>query len=449
MSERSWAADHPAVKAYIEEVCRQVKAKDVHMDIEQEMLSHLEELAEEKLASGRLSRDEAITEALKHMGEAREIGRGFHAAHRPKPEWSVIALVAGMVMIAVLALFAMPAYPSGNQANNAVKWFCGGVGVALMIALYFADYRKLLKWSWPLYWITIGLMTYAWLFGPEVNGFRKFIRIGAFGLDMYTLSSYLLMIAIAGLLYQKQQKASNSQSKWLRSAKAVRDLAAYAWIPSFLYLTSPSLAAFIPYAVGLFVLLVLSGRIKLLLASGSAALLGLLLMMNELPHWMSLKNRLVGILQLNWIGGYQTNVILDTVRSGGMWGQGLAVPNESFLHMYSEMLFPNLVYSLGWVFGAFVILVVFGFVFRTLRMGQRLHDQYGKYIVLGVGTVFTVRLVWNLLMSLGLVPVIGFDLPILNWSSVTIFEFAAAGLMLSIYRRKDMVSRLQPANPVR
>lgn len=450
MTERNWVTDHPAVKAYITEVCQQVKAKDVHGDIEQEMLSHLEELAEEKVSDGNLSRDEAVIEALKHMGEASEIGSGFHEVHRPKPEWSVIALVAGMIVIAVLALFTMPSYPFGNQAFNGVKWICGGAGILLMIAFYFMDYRKLLKWSWPLYWVTIGLMTYAWLFGPEMNGARKAIRIGNFGLDVYTVSSYLLLIAIAGLLYQAKQKDSKGHAMWLSSLKAVRDLTAYAWIPSFLYLTSPSLASFVPYAVGLSVLLVLSGRIKLLLASGTAVLLGGFLLFADVSRWMTIKNRLDYILSFDWVSNYQTNFALNTIKSGGMWGQGFGSSSNELplIQTYSEMLFPNLVYSLGWVFGAFVFFIVITFVLRTFIMGQRSQDQYGKYLVFGLGSVFAIRLIWNLLMSLGLVPVIGFDLPILNWSSASFFEFTAAGLMLSVYRCKDMISRIKPVNPV-
>lgn len=448
----SWVADHPAVKSYIAEVCGQVKAKEVHEDIKLEMLSHLEELAEERLAAGQLSHDEAIAEALKNMGRAREIGEGFHAAHRPKPEWSLIALLTGMIVIAVLALFTMPSYPFGNQAINGVKWICGGFGILLMIAFYFMDYRKLLKWSWPLYWVTIGLMTYAWLFGPEVNGAGKAIIIGNFGLDVYTVSSYLLLIAIAGLLYLEQRMDSNGHARWLRSLKAAGDLTAYAWIPSFLYLTSPSLASFVPYAVGLFVLLVLSGRIKLLLASGTAVLLGGIFLFADVSRWMTIKNRLDYIFSLEWANNYQTNFALNTIKSGGMWGQGLGSTGSELppIQTYSEMLFPNLVYSLGWVFGSFVFFIVAAFVLRTFLMGQRTQDQYGKYLVYGLGSIFAIRLIWNLLMSLGLVPVIGFDLPILNWSSASFFEFAAAGLMLSVYRRKDMIGligRIQPVKP--
>ncbi|MCR2804111.1 FtsW/RodA/SpoVE family cell cycle protein [Paenibacillus soyae] len=450
MSERDWISQHPAVRSYISEICGQVKAKDVHGDIEQEMVCHIEELAEEKLESG-MSRDEAIAEALKHMGGAVEVGRGFHAVHRPKPEWSVIALIAGMIVIAVLALFAMPSNQDGNQAANFVKWICGGTGIALMIACYFVDYRRLLKWSWLLYGATIGLMMYAWLFGPVINGARKILKFGPFSLDVFTVSSYLLLIAIAGLLVQEKQGNSIHQySKWIIAARGIRNLLVYAWIPSFLYLTSPSIASFIPYFAAMVVLLLWSGRLQLLIVSGISVLLGTILILTDISRRMMMEGRLERLL--NWDNNYQTKFTLNTIKSGGMWGQGFAFGHTNKEHApiesYSEMLFPNLVYSLGWVFGAFVIIVVLGFVLRTFRVGMRLHDDYGKSIVFSVGTLFAVRLIWNLLMSVGLVPVIGFDLPILNWSSVTIFEFAAAGLMLGIYRRRDMIGRLQSSHPV-
>lgn len=93
---------------------------------------------------------------------------------------------------------------------------------------------------------------------------------------------------------------------------------------------------------------------------------------------------------------------------------------------------------MGWIFGIVIVIAAIVFIARVIRMGYMLNDRYAKALVVGISTVLGTQLLWNICMCLGLLPIGGFNLPIMNWTSLTIIELAAVGLMLSAYRRKDM-----------
>lgn len=105
------------------------------------------------------------------------------------------------------------------------------------------------------------------------------------------------------------------------------------------------------------------------------------------------------------------------------------------------MTFSYLVYSLGWAFGIAVALLALLLIIRIARMGMQLRDGYARTIVIGLTSVFAVQYVWTLFMCIGLLPIMGMQLPIVNWSSGTVIELGALGLMLGAYRRKDMLGQ--------
>lgn len=439
-------ATHPLVTAYIDEICTQVKAKDVHEDIKQELLGHLAERIEETMEAGQLSEEEAIVDALKQMGDARQVGIGLNAAHKPKPEWSVIGLIAAMIGIALFTiLFALPESPQ-TSTFIVSKVVFGIIGVLLLVTLYFANYRKLLKLSWPLYWATMILMAYAQLYSPQINGSKQWIVIGSIGFNIYSHSPYLLIIALAGILYRQKENTRSTAKPGLRIKliNGIKQTFILILIPAYLYVGAPGLAQLTVYSFGLMILLILYRKFRFLWVAIATLTTGVFVVLwNDMnPYRLNyIWQRFAGLWSQGTDYNYQTLRSVEAIQSGGMWGQGLGVPNTRLPFSHSEMMYSYLVYSLGWVFGAAVALLILAFIFRIVRMGFQSADFYGRGLVIGLCAVFGIRLVWNLLMCLGLLPIMGIELPFLHLSSVSVLEFALVGLMLSVYRRKDMVGQ--------
>ncbi|MCC3376084.1 FtsW/RodA/SpoVE family cell cycle protein [Cohnella sp. REN36] len=428
---------HPDVIAFLDRVCAQVRAKELHPEIRREMLSHLEELTEERAARGDKSEEEALAEALLQMGDPVQVGKQLHTVHQPKPEWSVIALVAGMIVIGLVSLFAVRQSFDG-QFDLGRKLTFGFAGVAAMVGLYFADYRKLLRYSWPLYILTVLLLFIVFHQDYVMNGAKQWLNVGPLKVNVYAVSPYLLIIGAAGILLQKKPASRTAKEKALAVAKEIFFLIL---LPAYFYTMSPAFGYLTVYGAGLAVLLFVLGRKRMLLSGGLGFALLLSYFLFYRPHSVYFWERLEGFVN-PWAhandSGYMTLRSLDAVRSGGMWGQGFGISSPKLPYFFSDFIYPYLVYSLGWVFGIAVAAVALLFIVRTVRMGVRLKDRYGKGLVVGLAAVLGVQLAWNLLMCVGLLPSLSMSLPVMNWNANTVVELAAVGLMLGAYRRKDM-----------
>jgi len=431
-------ATHPSVAAYLEEVCSHVKAKDVHNDIVSELLGHLLERVEDLMELEQMGEEEAVASAVRGMGDAREVGIGLNAAHKPKTEWSVVVIFAVMFLLAVVALFAMPA----GYINFTTKLVIVLAGLLFMVAAYFGNYQKLARWSWWLYAITIAVMYYSLLFGTQINGLKQWISIGPINVNLGEVSPYLLIVAIAGILYIDRTKSRSTQL--MSSVKIMAQLVAFILLPMLAYMLTPTMINLAVYTFGIFVLLIVYGRWRFILAAAGTLITGMVLLLSfnggQLHY---IKFRLTAMFSNDPHANYQALRSVEAIQAGGLWGQGIGVPNPKLPFIYSEMMYAYLVYSLGWIFGTIVVLAVIAFVWRTIRMGLKTKDMYGRSLIVGVCSIFGIRLLWNLLMCLGIVPIFGIGLPILQLSSVTILEFGLIGFMLGVYRRKDMISQQQ------
>jgi cell division protein FtsW (lipid II flippase) len=193
----------------------------------------------------------------------------------------------------------------------------------------------------------------------------------------------------------------------------------------------------------------MKGKWKLLLAGGCTmgGLLLIILTLMKGDKLLFTLERHLAFLHPTDQNSYFLKRSIEAIHEGGWWGKGFGVVNERLPGIASEMTYSYMIYSLGWVFGIAVALLALLFLIRITKMGMQLRDGYARGIIIGLTSVFAVQYVWTLLMCVGLLPILGLQLPIVNWASGTIIELGALGLMLGAYRRKDMLGRavLAPA----
>lgn len=67
------AAQNDRILAYIDEVCLQIKLREVHQEVKLELKTHLNEIVDEYLSKG-FSENEAVSEAIAQMGSADIVG---------------------------------------------------------------------------------------------------------------------------------------------------------------------------------------------------------------------------------------------------------------------------------------------------------------------------------------------------------------------------------------
>ncbi|CAG7645858.1 Peptidoglycan glycosyltransferase MrdB [Paenibacillus solanacearum] len=436
--------DQEDVRRFLGEVCLPIKAREVHADIRKELLGHIEELTAEKEAEG-FNREDAIRWAVSQMGDPAAIGSELHQVHRPRLNWGLLLAAIGFVLLGILVMYmfevsmASVSSPYGNVRYFAGKAAAVALGLLVMGFFYFWDYRKLYSWSWPIYGVVVAGMLYTVTFGNQINGARSYIRFGRFAVDWMSMSPYLLLIAAVGILL-----------RWHGKRTFWRSYFAFVIVPVFLLLSSPNLVAAVLYLTGYTAVYgTISRRWFLACAQTAGTFLAF-----AIPAVLT-KQYITQRLAAYWNpeadptgAGYIALQIQHAIQSGGWLGQGFASPLTRLPSVPNEFIFVYILHCFGWLAGAAVAVGVVYFIGRVVRSSSVVHEPYGKTIIIGIAALLGFQMGYAMLMSVGLVPLTGMPFPFLSYGgSHLLAELAAVGIVLGIYRRKDLARKKWEEQP--
>ncbi len=422
---------HNQVKAFLDQICRPVKAKELHNEIKLEIESHVNDIIEEHLRNGR-SEEDAVNEAVEQMGDPIIIGKQFRRIHKPRFEWGLISSILLFIAIAILAMYNVQLALSERFQTMflANKMIFAGIGMCVMIIFIFFDYRKLKIYSWSLFFLTLLAILYSFNFGVLINGSRRWLDLGFLMVDVLNVSPYFLMLAVAGIAV-----------KWKQERVApIKEYLVVLGMPSLLYMAGHSIIPFILYitVVMVFLWLTTLGWRQLLLRLAPLIMLFVIHIIVD----PSRVRRIIYFMnpQQDPHANYMMLQSIEAIRSAGWWGQGMGVKNDFLANIHSEMIFTYFIYSFGWVTGFFLIAAVVFFLLRLLLVAVNIKEDYGRFIVCGILSLFFIQFIWSMFMSIGLLPIAGISFPFISYGgSQFILQLAVIGIILSIYRRKDMI----------
>lgn len=110
----------------------------------------------------------------------------------------------------------------------------------------------------------------------------------------------------------------------------------------------------------------------------------------------------------------------------------------------TDFVFASLTYYYGYVLALILVLILSLFVARIMVISYKINDRYGKLLLVGGMTLFVVQFVYNVGMILGLLPITAISLPFISYGlTPTVFHALLMGIVLSVYRRKDMSFRMK------
>ncbi|GGO00467.1 FtsW/RodA/SpoVE family cell cycle protein [Saccharibacillus kuerlensis] len=428
------------VDAYLDRMCARIKAKELHPELREEMRAHIDELAAGREDSGA-SPLEAASWALAQMGDADEVGGTLGQVHRPKFNWKLLVPLTAIVAIGLLALFSLAASGDGifqfiNFGEQQSVYY--GMGIAALILFTFFDYRLLKKHAVWLYTITILLTILFFTFGSTmINGTLGWVNIGGITLNWTLCMFILFLLALPGLFERLTLKDEkwNSGRQWVAIALILLPVALYiyfsllAWLLLSLYLIA-SLLLF-SRAGG--------SRIYLYaLPAAAAASAVSLYLRNE--YW---QDRIMAVFAphpLTPDANYANTTMAAAIREGGWLGQGFGSSGQSITYPYADAIFPYLTYSFGWIAAGILVVCIVWLVVLLLGAVRAITDYYGRSLAAGLSILLAGQWIYGIGASLGLLPFTKIAMPFIGYGgSTAIINCAIFGLILGIYRRKDII----------
>jgi rod shape determining protein RodA len=427
--------DNSEIKIYIDEVCSSIKCKDVLEDISLELESHIVETCEAYIEDG-LSEDAAIEKAISNMGEAVVVGKGLDKVHKQKPDWSIIAIsiafcIFGLVCLYLIQSNGLSSAGSGAFFTNSLIYSLIGIGFS--VGLYFFDYRKIYTYSKHLYYGCIVISFLLIVNGFTVNGLIIYIHIGNISINIPSLVLLLLTVSLSGIF---------CKIDW-NSKESILYTFILFLVPNLLFRMLYSTANGIIYSVIFFVLIIASGckikQLPLVFAPIFATFYFYIL--NE-PYRVK---RIIS--SLNWRSdpqgtGYLNGQIDKIIYSAGIFGKGTSMHPTKLPMYHTDLILTYIIYTFGWVAFAAIVSLILVFIIRIINISNALSDKYGKLILYGLAALFSSQFVWNVCMTLGLLPMMGISLPFISYGGTSlVINFAAIGIICSIYRRKSLTNK--------
>ncbi|MBW7456340.1 FtsW/RodA/SpoVE family cell cycle protein [Paenibacillus sepulcri] len=429
---------YPQVQKFLQAVCQQVKAVELHEEIKEELIVHIADRAEELFLQGQ-EEGQAVEQAIQAMGSAASIGDKLHHIHRPKLDWGLIcllALIAGMGIIAICAVQAVDNSYMNDGRYVEKKLVFTGLGSIGLAALWFFDYRRLNRFSLVLFPVTLTVLAAGIAAGRPING-MPYLNFYGKSIDVVTICTFMLVISLAGM---KLPKYWTVRETFLRSIYLLG-------IPTVMYMKGNSLSAGILYLGAAFGFFWLYRRsvYQFLIIIGAYVIAAVSIGMLNQMYSRYFLARLTSFLSDDKFGaGYMTYQSLQAIHAAGWWGHGFAASNTHLPYQHSNMVFSYLIYSFGWAGGLIIAAVAVLFIVKIAELAISIRDEYGRRLVGLLLIVIGIEFVLPMLMAMGLAPNVEVLLPFLSYgNTLLLLHFGAVGLILTVYKRKNMISSRQ------
>ena len=214
--------------------------------------------------------------------------------------------------------------------------------------------------------------------------------------------------------------------------------------PVILVATQPDLGTALLIAAGGLTVAWLAGvRIKFFAFSGLAFLALLPIAISFLKPYQ--KSRILTFLnpERDPLGaGYQIIQSKIAIGSGGLFGKGFLQGSQSYLdylpEKHTDFIFTLFSEEFGFFGSLFILFLYAVIVWRIVKIGNVTRSNFGKLYCYSFATAFFIYVVVNMMMVLGLLPIVGSPLPIMSYggSSMMAIMFGL-GIVMSCKVHKD------------
>jgi len=347
-------------------------------------------------------------------------------------------LVFSILILGIVSMFAMYSTDGGEfkyHTNSHILRFFVFFGLFFLVSLI--QIRFWHDQSYLIYILFFILLLGVKYFGLTSSGSKRWLDLYFMNLQPSELMKVGLILFLAK--YYHRVSIENMNSIRYLFLPIIALIA-----PLLLVATQPDLGTTILIAAGGVVVAWLAGvRVKFF-AYCSLTLLALLpVAISFLKPYQ--KSRILTFLnpERDPLGaGYQIIQSKIAIGSGGLFGKGFLNGSQSYLdylpEKHTDFIFTLFSEEFGF-FGSLSILLLYALIIsRIVNIGTLTRSTFGKLYCYSFATAFFIYVVVNMMMVLGLLPIVGSPLPIMSYggSSMIAIMFGL-GIVMSCKIHKD------------
>lgn len=306
------------------------------------------------------------------------------------------------------------------------------LGLFLFVFLIVIDYRILKNYSVIFYILSCALLVAVLIWGRNIRGTTGWFNFWGFGFQPVEAAKASLVFALAHFYSVKL-----NYYHWFKMALLTGLVAA---VPIVLTILQPDFgSAFVLFFIwaSFYAFNCLKKRHIIPIALFLVLLIAILWNFVFIDYQKQRINTFLNPMSDPLGRGYNLRQSLIAVGSGGFLGRGLGLGTQSQLKFLPEIstdfIFANIAETMGFLGAVAVLFLFFIFLFRILCVLKKCRDNFGFFIVYGLGSVYFIHIIFNIGMNIGLFPVAGLPLPFLSCGgSFLIFCLAGAGIIAGV-----------------
>jgi rod shape determining protein RodA len=309
--------------------------------------------------------------------------------------------------------------------------------VFLVMALIMARLPKdLFKFAaYPAYVAVLVMLVLVELLGKVGGGSQRWLNLGFMTLQ----PSELMKPGIVLVLARFYDSLPHSMTQ---SWRGLIPAGALVGVPALLVMLQPDLGTGLAICFGAGITIFLAGLpMWWFIAAGSAALVAAPIAFFTLLHDYQ-RNRVLVFMdpENDPLGtGYHITQSKIAIGSGGLFGKGFGNGSQSHLNYlpeaHTDFIFATMAEEWGLMGGLFV-LAMFAIVLRYgLRVARAAPDRFSSLLAAGMTATIFFYMMINLMMVMGLAPVVGIPLPFMSHGGSAIMtNMICVGALMAIDR---------------
>jgi rod shape determining protein RodA len=346
----------------------------------------------------------------------------------------LLGLVLLQSLIGVLFIYSSSHFLAGDYYVRQLIWI--GVSLVVLVFVLAIDYKFFVSLSPYFYGLIVAVLAATLVFARLVAGTKSWISLGLMQLQPSELAKIVMILVFARYF-------AEYKNAYLTTANTLGAIA-LAGAPLLLIVLQPDLGTAMTFLAIIGGALILAGlrRKTLVLIVIAALAVGVGGWNIALKDYQ--KQRMMTLINPQGDprgSGYQLIQSKIAIGSGGFAGKGVMKGTQNQLRFlparHTDFIFSVIGEETGFL-GVFVVIVLYlALLARMFLSVAKARDRAGVYIIFTASMLVAFQFLVNVLMIIGLFPVVGITLPFLSYGGSSLLtNFVACGLVLNVKMRR-------------
>ena len=453
------------INEFLNSVCEQIKYKPIRNTIAEELKDHIEDKKEELIEMGQ-NEEEAEKNAVEQMGDAEIIGKELNKVHRPRLDWKLLIILVVLLIFGFVISYIITENEHTEMMQNMkegvseyittnymIKYVCFvGLGFTIGVIIYFCDYERIKNKPLILYIIATVVIILALLFGISVNGIN-FLRIGNYSIRSNTIAVPLYIFAFIGFLEninEENKLTKLFKEKNIKINANVLKLVVLSFISLLMLSLIPSSSSVIVLAITYLILATKkvvseseNKRKHLLMLWGIPIIVGTVVILFEVLANPYVLDKFISVYnpeEYKETEGWRALNRKEIIESAQKFGEAGNMSDAIYLFDgFGNNEIISILAHFGWIPTVTLIIAVLAFSIKLVINSFKIKEKYGSLIILGIGCMFILQSIFNVLMNFNLLFDASFNLPFVTYGCCElVVNMMCLALIFAVYRKKDV-----------